>query len=320
VAAAVVLLLARVGDLEDVAVRIEHADPVLVALAVGFEALSFAGYVALTRIVFEPAAPRISWRASLEITLAGVVATRLVTAGGAGGIALTVWALRAAGLDGRTVAIRLSGFMVVLYGVYFIALALDGAGLATQLLGGGAPTGLAVAGAIVGALVVVLALATLLVPSDLERRVRRAAETGGRLKRAAAGLVPAPAVAREAVALALGIARQRPVALAAAVAWWGLDIAVLWSTLDMFGTPPSVPVLVLCYFLGQIAQVIPVPGGVGPVEGGTIAALAACGVPVSQAVVAVLVYKGIATWLPVLPGVVGYLRLRRTVAGWRAAA
>jgi uncharacterized membrane protein YbhN (UPF0104 family) len=94
---------------------------------------------------------------------------------------------------------------------------------------------------------------------------------------------------------------------------------VLWSTLDMFGAPPSVPVLVLCYFLGQIAQVIPVPGGVGPVESGTIAALAACGVPVSQAVVAVLVYKGIATWLPALPGVVGYLRLRHTVADWRAA-
>jgi uncharacterized membrane protein YbhN (UPF0104 family) len=320
VAAGLVLVLARFGDLKGIAVRLEHANPALVALAAGFETLSFAGYVALTRIVFQPAAPRISWRASLEITLAGVVATRIVTAGGAGGIALTVWALRAAGLDGRTVAMRLASFMVVLYGVYFIALALDGAGLATHLLGRGAPTGLAVAGTIVGALVVGLSLAMLLVPSDLEHRVRRAAETGGRLRRAAAGLVPAPAVAREGVALALGIVRRRPVALAGALAWWGFDIAVLWSTLDMFGAPPSIPVLVLCYFLGQIAQVIPVPGGVGPVEGGTIAALAACGVPVAQAVGAVLVYKGIATWLPAFPGAVAYLRLRHTVADWRAAA
>jgi hypothetical protein len=49
--------------------------------------LSFAGYVVLARTVFGQPAPRISWWASLEITLAAVGATR-----GAGGIALTAWA------------------------------------------------------------------------------------------------------------------------------------------------------------------------------------------------------------------------------------
>jgi uncharacterized membrane protein YbhN (UPF0104 family) len=87
----------------------------------------------------------------------------------------------------------------------------------------------------------------------------------------------------------------------------------------MFGTAPAVGILVLCYFLGQAAQVIPVPGGVGPVEGGMIAAFAACGVPVSQTLLAVLTYKAISTWLPVVPGALAYLQLRRTVAAWRAA-
>jgi uncharacterized membrane protein YbhN (UPF0104 family) len=319
-AAGLVVVLAGLGDLEAVAERLEHADTGLVALAAGFEALSFAGYVALTRIVFQPAAPRISWAASLDITLAGVVATRIVTAGGAGGIALTVWALRAAGLDGREVATRLGGFFVVLYGIYFIALAVVGAGLATGLFGREAPASLAMAGFVIGTLVVVLALSALLVPRDLEMRVRRAAVAGGRLMHWAARLVPAPAVVRDGVALALRIVLHRPVAIAAAVVWWGFDVAVLWSTLDMFGAPPAISVLVLCYFLGQLAQVIPVPGGIGPVEGGTIAALAACHVPVSQAVVAVLAYKAIATWLPAVPGALAYLRLRRTVAAWRAAA
>jgi uncharacterized protein (TIRG00374 family) len=108
------------------------------------------------------------------------------------------------------------------------------------------------------------------------------------------------------------------VALVAALAWWGFDIAVLWACFEMFGAAPPVAVLVLCYFLGQAAQVIPVPGGVGPVEGGMVTAFAACDVPVALAVVSVLAYKTIATWLPVVPGTIAYLRLRRTVAAWRA--
>lgn len=313
-----VLLLARVGELEAVGRRLEHASTALVALAAGFEALSFAGYVVLTRIVFSPAAPRISWSASLEITLAGVVATRIVTAGGAGGIALTTWALRAAGLDGRSAAARLAGFLVLLYSVYFLALALDGAALATGFLGDDAPRGLALTGAAVGALVVGLALAALLMPSDLERRARRAAEGGGRLERLASRIAPGPAVVREAVALALCIVRRHPAAVAAALAWWGFDIAVLWSTFGMFGAPPAISALVLCYFLGQAAQVIPVPGGVGPREGGMIAAFAACGVPVALALVSVLAYQAISAWLPAAPGALAYLRLRRRVAAWRA--
>jgi uncharacterized membrane protein YbhN (UPF0104 family) len=248
-----------------------------------------------------------------------VVATRIVTAGGAGGIALTIWALRAAGLDGRSAAARLAAFLVVLYSVYFVALMLDGVGLAARILGGPVPTGLALAGAAVGALIVGLGLATLLMPRDLERRARRAGEPGGRLERFESHIATAPAVAREAVASALEIARRRPVAVAAALAWWGFDMAVLWSTFEMFGAPPAISVLVLGYFLGQVAQVVPVPGGVGPVEGGMIAAFVACGVPVALALVAVLAYKTISTWLPAVPGTIAYLQLRRTVAAWRAA-
>ena len=40
--------------------------------------------------------------------MAGLAATRLFAAGGAGGIALTAWALRRAGMDRRTVAGRTS--------------------------------------------------------------------------------------------------------------------------------------------------------------------------------------------------------------------
>jgi uncharacterized membrane protein YbhN (UPF0104 family) len=314
----VVLLLAKFGMLQQVVQRLEHASPVLLVLAAAFEALSFGGYVVLTRMVFRPVALRISWRESLNITLAGVVATRLVTAGGAGGIALTVWALRGAGLGRRTAARRVSAFLVLLYGVFFAALLVDGAGLAASVLPGAAPLWLAVIGVGVGGIVIVAALATLLVPADLERRAGLAAMGGGRLQRLASWMAPAPAVAREAVALALRIVRKHPSAALAAVAWWAFDIAVLWSTFEMFGAPPPTSVLVLCYFLGKLFQVIPLPGGVGPVEGGMVAAFAACSVPVALAVLAVLAYQAISTWLPAGPGLWGYLRLRHSVAAWQA--
>ncbi len=78
--------------------------------------------------------------------------------------------------------------------------------------------------------------------------------------------------------------------------------------------------MVLCYFLGQLAQVIPVPGGIGPVEGDMVAAFAACGVPIDLAVVWVVAYPAASPWLPAAPGLWGYPRLRRTVAAWREAA
>jgi uncharacterized membrane protein YbhN (UPF0104 family) len=318
-ATSVVVLLAGLGMFHQVLLRLEHASPALLVFAAGFEALSFGGYVVLTRMVFRPVAPRISWRASIEITLAGVVATRLVTAGGAGGIALTAWALRGAGLDRRAAARRLAAFLVLLYGVFFAGLLIDGAALAAGIVPGDAPMWLTLTGVAVGALVIGLSLAALLVPRDLEQRADHAAMGGGRLQQLATRMAPAPAVAREGVALALRTLQKRPSTLAAAVAWWACDIAVLWSTFDMFGSPPATALLILCYFLGKLLQVIPLPGGVGPVEGGMVAAFAVCGTPVALAVLAVLAYQAISTWLPAAPGLWGYLRLRRTVAAWRDA-
>ena len=76
-------------------------------------------------------------------------------------------------------------------------------------------------------------------------------------------------------------------------------------------------VIVMSYFVGMLANALPLPGGIGGVDGGMIGAFTAFDVPVQLAVVAVLAYRGIAFWLPTLPGGVAYLQLRRTVAKWR---
>ena len=84
--------------------RIERGDAYWIALGVVFEILSFAGYVVLFRAVFVDEAGRIGWRESYVITMAGLVATRLFAAAGAGGIAITAWALRRSGMEPRLVA------------------------------------------------------------------------------------------------------------------------------------------------------------------------------------------------------------------------
>ena len=319
VAIGAVIALLHLNQLDSVMRRIERGDPALLALAMGLEALSFAGYVLLTRAAFRPAASRIGWRESAEITLAGVVATRLLAAGGAGGIALTVWALRAAGLDARTAVRRLSAFLVTLYSVFFVALLVAGAGLASGLLPGQTPAGVALLGTALAGAVLLLALALLVAPGDIERRVQRAARGTGRGARLARRLATGPAVAHEAMRAALALLRSDRSAAAGAIAWWAFDIAVLAAAFEAFGRPPPVGVLVFCYFLGQLANAIPVPGGIGPVEGGLIAAFVASGVPADLAVVAVVSYQAVSTWVPAAPGLYGYWRLRGTVARWRTA-
>jgi uncharacterized protein (TIRG00374 family) len=114
--------------------------------------------------------------------------------------------------------------------------------------------------------------------------------------------------------------RTRDPALLGALAWWGFDIAVLWACMRAFGDPPPVAVLVMAYFTGMLGNLLPLPGGLGGVEGGMIGALIAFGVPGGLAVVSVLTYRAFAFWLPTVPGVLAYLQLRRTVRDWEGAA
>jgi len=78
-------------------------------------------------------------------------------------------------------------------------------------------------------------------------------------------------------------------------------------------------VLVMGYFLGTLGSLLPLPGGIGGVEGGMIGAFVAFGEPAGRAVIAVLAYRAISFWLPTLPGIGGYVTLRSTVRGWRMA-
>ena len=69
-----------------------------------------------------------------------------------------------------------------------------------------------------------------------------------------------------------------------------------------FGSPPPFTVIWMAYFVGMLGNLLPLPGGLGGVEGGMIGAFAAFGVDLNLAVLAVLSYRAISFWLPTLPG------------------
>jgi uncharacterized membrane protein YbhN (UPF0104 family) len=297
--------------------RIDSGDPAWIAAALGFEILSFAGYVALFRTVFVRGKGTVDWRASYQITMAGLVATRLFAAAGAGGVALTAWALRRSGLDRGIVACRMVAFMAILYGVYMGTLVIDGLGLRTGLFPGGGSFALTIIPAIFGASVIAIMLAVSLLPEDAARRIERGSKGSGWGARWMARAVRIPALTASGVRTALSLLRSREPGLLGAVAWWGFDIATLWAAFHAFGSAPLFTVIVMAYFVGMVANLLPLPGGVGGVEGGMIGALIGFGVDSGLAVVAVLVYRGFSFWLPMLPGVLAYFGLRRTVNRWQ---
>ncbi len=312
-------LLPALAGLHQTWGQLKHGDPLWLALGALLELLSLAGYIALFGTVFGRGMTRIDWRTSIEIPLAGIAAIRLLSAAGAGGVAVTAWALRRAGMAPRVIACRMVASYVIQYGIYLGALIVFGLGLWLGVLSGGGSFALTLVPALFSAGLVALVLSMGFVPEDFERRLVRLARRSDRVGRVATRLATVPATLGAGVRTALDLVRERRRGLLGAVAYWAFDIAVLAVSLRAFGSAVAVPVVVVGYFLGTLGSLLPLPGGIGGVEGGMIGALAAFGVPGGRAVVGVLAYRAISFWLPTLPGIAGYFALRAKVRTWRTA-
>jgi uncharacterized protein (TIRG00374 family) len=310
-------VLPQLADLEDKGKRLGTGDPWWLVAALIFTVLSFGGYVAMFRGVFVGHGTRIDLRASYQITMAGLAATRLLAAGGAGGIALTAWALRRAGMDRRKVADKTLAFLILTYAVYMVALVVVGFGLYWGVLSGPSPFGITVIPAIFGLVVIALGLLMARVPPDLHRRLEGFARRGGRFARLAQRLANAPAAFSAGLREAICHVRKGDRSLLGALAYWGFNIATLWACFHAFGNPPPWGVIIMAYFVGFLGNLLPLPGGIGGVDGGMIGAFLAFGVDDGLTVLAVLSYRLFAFWLPTIPGAIAYFQLRRTVARWR---
>ena len=321
---AIYILLPQIVGLDEAFDQLGTAVWYWLLIAVGFMVASFAAYVALFRGVLgtgnQEVRRRLDFSASYQITVAGFAATRIFSAGGAAGIALTYWALRKAGMERRQGACRMVAFLVLLYSLYLLALLGFGTLLRTGALPGPGPLGgTIVPAAIAGILLAAVGLIAL-IPGDVERRLSRLSGDHRRIGRLLGGLATGPATVATGVRTAIDYLRhprRGALAVSGAIGYWAAQIGILWASFEAFGGDVAFAVLVQGFFVGMVANLLPSPaGGVGTIDVGMIGAFLLFQQPAEVVFPAVLAYRTIAFWLPIPPGVVATFQLRRTVAQW----
>ncbi len=321
---AIYVVFPKLVGLDDALRKLDEATWYWVVIAIGFNVAAFGAYVALFRGVLggtrdDDVHRRLDLRASYLITMAGLAATRIFSAAGAGGIVLTYWALRKAGMPRRRSACRMVSFLVLTYGAYTFALVIFGILLRTHVLPGNAPFGGTVVPAILAAIAIGVFLLIALIPDDVERRIQSVAG-GYRRTRYLTRFAKGPATVASGVRTAIDYVRnpeRGALAVGGAVGFWAANIAVLWACFEAFGGDVPFAVLVQGFFVGMAANLIPSPaGGVGSVDAGMIAAFVLFGIDEATVFPAVLAYRVIAFWLPIPPGIVAFFQLRTTVARW----
>ena len=293
----VVLLAPGLGEVRD---KLGGADPAWIALAVALELMSGISYVLMFRPVFCGHMP---WRTSWEIGWSELAMGSIVPASGAGGLALGAWILHEGGMPAERIARRSVAFFLIKSSVNFAAVAVIGTLMA---LGVGPHHSLLLTALPAAAALLVIGL-VLLVP-----RIGPGAEPQPDASRVTRTISAARTALTTGTTEAVQILRSRnPQVLLGSFGYWAFDNAVLWATFKSFGYSPPITVILMAYLIGQLGGLLPIPGGIGGIDGGLFATLVVFGVPAATAAAAVLAYRVILFWLPLIVGAVAFASLRR---------
>ncbi len=312
-------LFPKLVGLGDAMNRLGEADPVWIGVAIGFNVVAYATYIALFKAVVGGDALRLRWSETYEINMAGVAATLLFSAGGAGGIAVTYWALRKAGMGRRDTARRMVAFISLHYAFYPLAIILFGILLRTGVLHGKASVELTVIPAAIAGVLLVLGALVALIPGDLEKRLAPFAH-GERARAFVKSAAKVPSTLGEGFRFAIGLfahPSRGGLAVLGAAGFWAASIGVLWASFHALGVKVPLAVVVQGFFLGMVANLLPLaPAGVGAVDAGMIGAFVLFGIPEEAVFPAILIFRLVAFWMPIPPGVVAFFQLRQTVRRW----
>jgi uncharacterized protein (TIRG00374 family) len=292
------VLAPGLGDVRD---KLAGADPAWIALAVFFELMSGMSYVLMFRPIFCRHMP---WRTSWEISWSSLGMGSILPASGAGGLALGAWILYQGGMPAERIARRSVAFFLIKSSINFVAVAVIGTLMAVGLIGPHKSlllTALPAAAAIlvIGLVLLVPRLPPGEGPRDDHSRFRRT------LARTRQALVGGTA---EAVQM---LRTGNWQIIAGSIGYWAWDNAVLWATFHAFGYSPEISILLLGYLIGQLGGLLPIPGGLGGIDGGLFGALVVYGTPAATTAAAVLAYRVILFWVPLIVGGVAFASLRR---------
>src|SRR3954452_8328851 len=293
--ALVVGLLLAVPGLNGVATAVSNLKTEWVIVALLLEMLSCASYVVVFLQVFERAPRRLGAWIALSEEAFGVA----VSLGGASSVAVGGWLMVERGAPPRRIAERSAVLFLYTSAINVVTLVLAGLALFFGLPGPSNPL-LSIVPAAVGGAVLILFL---LVP-------RRVDAIAGRVQseRVRAVLTEAATSMRDTERLVF-----RPDwRVLAALGYLWFDIAVLYACFAAAGEKPPLVPLVLAYQISYLSNLIPVPGGLGVLDGSMIGMLVLYGAAGTVATAATLVYHAIALWVPALCGTIAFVLLQRT--------
>ena len=309
--AGVFVLLPRLGGLRHDAAGLQHARPVFVVAAVVAQALSLACYALLYRRVLASLGAPLRFRLAAETTLASFLVSHVTPFGSATGTLLNISTLEAEGIAAATTgeAIGLTSLVSTV-----ALIALFGTGLVATAGRHVSATYLRIAGIALVLVVLVLAIALLVGahPRIAERAGRRAARWARHLR---PGIDPEQVAQTSGRLVRLARSALTGRAFAESYGFASADLLLDLLSLDLmflaFRYQPGYGPLAVAYAAANIASVIPVtPGGLGVIEVTLVALTVGFGAPRATAVLAVLGYRLVNYWLPLLPGAVAYLSLR----------
>ena len=266
-----------------------------IATAVVLELLSAAGSVVLFKLVFgEP----LVWRRSVPASLKVLGASAVLPAGGLLGPTVGAWSTESERPSLSQLTRSTTTFVILTSAPSLMVLVALG-----MLLWLGVP-----AGPHQMALTLVPAtggVALLTVTWFVSRSSKRwPASHRGKVRRWL--LAPTRALS-DGIGQAGALVRAADWKLAGALGYYAFDNAVLWAAFHAYGRTPPLGVVVMGYLVGSLAGALPLPAGLGAVDGGLVGALALYGAPAAPAAAAVLLYRGISLSLPIVLGAIGWL-------------
>jgi uncharacterized membrane protein YbhN (UPF0104 family) len=291
----VVALLFAVPGLHGVGRVVTRMTPGWVAAAVVFQILSCVGYVLTFLLVFDRTPVVFGARVALTELAFGSA----VSLGGAGSLAVGAWLLRDRGLTLGELAERSAVLFLLTSAINAITLVLAGLAEGLGVLPGPSDPLLTLLPA---GLVIVIVAGLLALP----RLSDRFATMRGTGKRAAFARGTARTI-RDTRSLLL-----RPDwRLLGAFGYLWFNIAVMWACFRATGYTPPLTVIVLAYQIGWLANVLPVPGSVGVLEGSFVGMFVLYGAKATPVAAVSVVYHAITLWIPLTWGTVTFIRLQR---------
>jgi uncharacterized membrane protein YbhN (UPF0104 family) len=293
-ALAVGLLLAVPG-LQGVATTVSHMRAEWIVVAILLEVLSCASYVVAFLQVFARAPRRFGARVALSEEAFGAA----VSLGGVGSLAVGGWLMVERGAPTGRIAERSAVLFLYTSAINVITLILAGLGLFLGLPGPNNPL-LSIVPAAVG---VVLLVLFLLLPRYVDHIVRRL--DPGRLR---TFLTETAASVRDTERLM----RHPDWRIVGAIGYLWFDIAVLFACFAAAGHSAPLAPVVLAYQIGYLSNFIPVPGGIGVLDGSMIGMLVIYGVGGTVATAATLAYHAISLWIPAIWGTIAFIVLQKT--------